>query len=217
MTNRKTDTATDYARGDWIVHPHYGVGLIKDIERISISDQENTYYRIRSDSTVFWIPVDQMDNENEQIRPITEEARFREAVEELNRSPKKMASNLNQRKSRIRSVTDANNPIETARLIRDLRERRRAKRGLNQSERQALRSLTKRFLQEWAVCRGLTLERSRDKFDELLEKHRQAANGRAETIHDDRGEHEGSSLLETLIKQDERWARWLSRQVAKSA
>jgi CarD family transcriptional regulator len=217
MTDMKTENAKSYARGDWIVHPHYGVGRIEDIERICISEQENTYYRIKSDSTVFWIPVDQMDNENEQIRPITEEACFREAVEELNKSPKKMASNLGKRKSRIRSVTHTNNPIETARLIRDLRERRRDKGGLNQSERQALRSLTKRFLQEWAVCRGLTLERSRDNFDELLEKRRQAANGRAETIHDDRGEHEGSSLLETLIKQDERWARWLSRQVAKSA
>ena len=216
MTNMKTDDAGGYARGDWIVHRHYGVGRIEGVERKCISDQEKTYYRIKSDSTVFWIPVDRMDNENEQIRPIVEEERFQEAVEALNKPPKKMASNLSKRKSRISTVTATNNPIETARLIRDLRERRRDKRGLNQTERQALRKLTKRFLQEWAVCRGLTIDRSRDRLNEMLEKQRQAANGREETIQKAREERESSSLLETLVKQDERWARWISRQVAKS-
>ncbi len=156
-----------YTRGEWIVSCYHGVGKIEAIENKQINDQENTYFRVKMVDSTIWIPFDQMDNG--QIRPITNKKRFQEAVEVLSNPPKKMASNFNKRKARFDRVIDRNLPKETARLIRDLRARRRSKKGLSQSGRRALRNLTKRFVQEWAVSRGMTLEQAEQRLDNKLE------------------------------------------------
>lgn len=208
-----TSNAESYDRGDWIVHCHLGVGQIEDVERKRISDQENTYYRVETIDSTIWIPVDQMDDEH--IRPITDKAYFQEAVEVLNNPPKEMASNLSTRKSRIKQVIVNNVPIETARLIRDLREKRRSKNGLNQSERRALRDLTKRFVQEWAVCKGLTFEQARQRFNRKLGISRKENKNQSNLNLKDGRERKQSALLNSLVKKDKRWSKWLDQKLAK--
>ena len=206
------DNTISYERGDWIVHCHHGVGQIEKVERKQISDQENTYYRIRTNDSIIWIPVDQMDDE--QIRPLSEEENFQEAVEILRKEPKKMASNLNSRKSRIKQVIIDNVPVETARLIRDLRGRRRKKKGLNQTERRALKKLTKRFVHEWAVCKDMTIEQARQRFNSRLGLKR--ATNKNQSSNDslkDRGKRKKSTLIEDLVKKDKRWAKWMNQTI----
>lgn len=210
MTNMTTNDAIDYDQGDWVVHCHHGIGQIEAIERKRIGDEENTYFRIKTADSVIWMPVDQMDSE--QFRPVADETHFKEAVEVLKKPAKRMASNLNTRKARIKQVTTDNTPEETARLIRDLRARRREKKGLNQSERRALRDLTKRFLQEWAVCRGLTMRQARRRLNRQLGRRRAATHGRAGTDRKDTVKQETSAFLEALAKRDDKWTEWLKKQ-----
>jgi RNA polymerase-interacting CarD/CdnL/TRCF family regulator len=166
--------ALDYAQGDWVVHRYHGVGQIEGIERKSISSQEKVYFRIKTADKVIWMPFDQMDSE--QIRPIMEEERFEEAVDVLEERPRAMAANFNTRKTQIKQATDNNIPKETAYLIRDLRARRRNKKGLSHVGRQALRTLTKRFVHEWAVCKNMTIKQARRKLDRKLSKRRTQIN-----------------------------------------
>lgn len=180
VTDMTMKNATSYSQGDWIVHCHHGVGQIEDIERRRVSDQENTYFRVSTADSNLWIPVDQMDD-NGKIRPVTDKECFQAAVDALNEPPRVMASGLSTRKSRIKQVVLDNMPVETARLIRDLRAKRRSSKGLNQSEWQALRGLTNRFVQEWAVCKGLTIEQARQRLNRKLDKRRATTKRRAET------------------------------------
>lgn len=208
------DNTISYERGDWIVHCHHGVGQIEKVESKRISDQENTYYRIRTNDSIIWIPVDQMDDE--QIRPLTDEENFQEAVEVLKKEPKKMASNLNSRKSRIKQVIVDNVPVETARLIRDLRGRRRSKKGLNQTERRALKKLTKRFVHEWAVCKEMTFEQARQRLNRRLSLERATNKNQSSKGKDslkDRGKQKKSTLIEDLVKKDKRWAKWMNQKI----
>lgn len=165
----------EYPVGEWIVHRDYGVGQIKKIERKSIAGRQNTYARIEMPDTTVWIPADQMDGE--QLRPLADPERFQRAVEVLTNPPKEMASNFRQRQAQISDALADNVPAETARLIRDLRARRRARGGLNKTERSALKDLSKRFVQEWAACFGLDLDQASRRFNATLRRRRGSRSG----------------------------------------
>ena len=210
-----TNEATNYDQGDWIVHCYHGIGQIEAIERKRVGDQTSTYFRIKMADSVIWLPVDQLDSE--QIRPIVSQTRFQEALEVLREPPEGMASNLNQRQARIKRVTANNMPKETARLIRDLRARRREKKGLNQTERRALRDLTKRFLQEWSVCVGLTMNQARRRLNRQLHWKRTSANSQPGSGDSKDEKLETSPFVEALARKDDKWSDWLNRQLVKGA
>lgn len=209
-----TDEVTNYAPGDWIAHCYHGIGQIEAIERRRVGDQDSAYFRIKMANNTFWIPVEQMNSD--QIRPTTGKARFQEAVEALGEPPVRMDPGLNKRRARIKRVTAENAPKETARLIRDLRARRREGKGLNQTERQALRELTKRFLQEWALCAGLTMSQARRQLNRQLHWRKQAAaQSQHETGRIDGERHQTSPLVDALARRDDKWSEWLNDQLVK--
>jgi len=210
VTTSTMKDATKYDQGDWVVHCHHGIGQIETIERKRIGKQENTYFCIKTADSVIWIPVEQMDKQH--FRPIVEETDFQEAVAILRRPPKGMASNLNTRMAHIKEVTESNVPTETARMIRDLRARRREKKGLNLSERQALRDLTKRFLQEWSVCVGLTLKQARKQLNKQLTIRRSASQNPSATGRKDDRKRESTPILDALAKRDDRWSDWFKQK-----
>lgn len=216
MIDTTANDAIDYAQGDWVVHSHHGLGQIEAIERKRIGEQENLYFCIKTADSIIWIPVDLADAQ--QFRPLAGKSHFKEAVAVLKRPPKRMASNLNRRQARIKQVIDNNIPTETAQLIRDLRARRREKKGLNQSERRALRDLTKRFLQEWSVCVGLTLKQARRQMNSQLRARQSIAPSHSGVSGEDNGEGRPSPILEALAKRDDRWSDWFKKkQIAKGA
>jgi RNA polymerase-interacting CarD/CdnL/TRCF family regulator len=164
-----------YSKGDWIVHRYYGVGQIKKIEGKNISGEENEYYRIETADSTYWMPVDQMEKDNDLIRPISTSAEIEEAIAILRRQPREMDSNHAARKSRIKRVQVKNSPAAVARLIRDLRARKRAKGTLNQAERSAFGRLKQRLAEEWAITTGINTEKAERRIDNLLSRHLTAA------------------------------------------
>jgi len=156
----------DFHKGDWIVHRQYSLGQIKRIEIKDIGGEATEYYRVESEDSIFWIPVDQMDSDF--IRPIATPQEFQKVLEELKKPSEKMASNYKKRNSRIKKVRLNNKPRSIARLIRDLRAKRRKKKGLNQTERNALKSLTDRLIKEWALVQNIRPEKAQERLEKLL-------------------------------------------------
>jgi RNA polymerase-interacting CarD/CdnL/TRCF family regulator len=156
-----------YAEGEWIVHSHFGVGQIKGVEVKSISGDETRYYRIKTTDSTFWVPLDQMNSE--VLRPLSTPEEIQRAVATLQKPPKEMSSNTKLRQSRIQSVRMGNTPGAIARLIRDLRARKRDKGILYSSERSAFRTLSERLVQEWAIVTGTKTEVIASELDSLLE------------------------------------------------
>ena len=159
-----------YLEGEWIVHSHFGVGQIKGIEVKSISGGNTRYYRIKTADSTFWVPLDQMDSE--VLRPLSTPEEIQHAIATLQNPPKEMSSNTKIRQSRIQSVRIGNTPGAIARLIRDLRARKRVKGILYSSERSAFRSLSERLVQEWAIVTDTKTEVIASELDSLLETPR---------------------------------------------
>ena len=163
-----------YRKGEWVVHQSYGVGQIQGIETRQISGEENRYYhlKLKTSSSHIWIPVAKLA---EDARPLTPPEKFQKAVAVLERPAHQMASQLNQRTRRIAEVRSQNSPTALARLLRDLWARQKERGALSQTETNALRRITQRFLGEWAVCMGLDLEAAEEKMHQRLQRGRQKA------------------------------------------
>lgn len=161
------ESSHTYTEKSWLVHAHYGIGQIAGIEVKSISGKKVQYYRIRTTDSTFWVPVNQMDGEI--MRPLSTPEEIQLAVTILQKPPKEMSADHNTRKNRIRRVQLQNIPEDIARLIRDLRARQRSKGVYNLEERNAMRSLKQRLVEEWAIVTGKKTEKIAARLDDLLD------------------------------------------------
>jgi RNA polymerase-interacting CarD/CdnL/TRCF family regulator len=154
-----------YEVGDWIVHLIYGVGQVKRLETKPIGGIDRLCYRVRTENGVFWLPIDNADNE--RVRPVAGPNRIQQAMEALQKAPQKMAANFQSRRKRIREVNLDGNLYTDLKLVRDLNARQFRK-GLNTTEQDAFDSIVKRFLQEWSISKGIEINEARQKLDSFL-------------------------------------------------
>ena len=155
-----------YSKGDWIVHSQFGIGKIKGVDIKDISGEKTEYFRIKTSSSTFWMPVNQMDSE--LLRPLSTPDEIEQAIVTLQKPAKEMSSNYKMRQNRIQIARARNTPKAIAKLIRDLRARQRDKGILNSSERSAFRSFKQRLVEEWVIVSGKKTEKIESTLDALL-------------------------------------------------
>lgn len=155
-------------KGEWIVHRYHGVGEVRGVEKKRLNGKAVSYYKVKTNDSTLWIPVDNSDTE--RIRPLATRSEFKKALKVLERPAKEMHDNHNKRKSRIRNVRKEGELIRVFRLIRDLKVRQHEKK-LNTTEQRALHRIEEQLLQEWSVCMGIEVEDARQKLEALIEEN----------------------------------------------
>jgi RNA polymerase-interacting CarD/CdnL/TRCF family regulator len=139
-----------YQRGDWIVHRHYGIGQVRGVEEKRIGDHQATYLKVKIDSSLLWLPL-KADNDG-VMRPVASAQELEQALAVLQRPPQAMNAKFKRRKALIQAMSYDSPLIAIARLVRDLRARRR-ERKLSMTEQEALKQFTNHLVAEWATCR----------------------------------------------------------------
>jgi RNA polymerase-interacting CarD/CdnL/TRCF family regulator len=145
----------EYQPGDWIVHRRYGVGQVKKIEVKPINGEDTECLRVKIKDGFYWLPVGRVDNP--RIRPVASEKHVKKAVKELTRADLTLEEDRKLWKKRIAEVKSDGNLVQISKLVRDLTLLRTTRR-LNQTEDNALKSLTERMLREWSVCADRDIE-----------------------------------------------------------
>ncbi len=192
-----------YSTGDWIVHSHYGVGQIKGIEVKSISGKETRYYKIETTNSTFWVPVDQMDSDI--LRPLSTPEEIEQAIATLERPAREMSPNYKMRQINILGAQVSNTPTAIARILRDLRARRRKKGVLNSDERSAFRNLKQRLIEEWVIVTGAKEEIVMTRLNHLLDPDREPDDGQTKPETPQKTS-EASSLSPS--SQRRKWGIW---------
>jgi CarD family transcriptional regulator len=157
-----------FKNGDWIVHPSYGVGRIKKVERKRLDGQQLEYFRVEAHETAYWIPLDGM--EESRARKVISQADFRKAVRLLENPPRQMDESYKKRRKRINEVLSEGLLRPTIRLVRDLWARNHKKR-LNDTEKGALRRIMDTLVDEWAITEGISPEEANAQLNELLDRY----------------------------------------------
>lgn len=172
-----TTTENLYEVGDWIVHLIYGVGQVKKLEIKPIGGRDRLCYRVRTNDGIFWLPADNADNE--RVRPVASPSLIQHALQIMRRAPRKMASNFQTRRKRIRKVSLDGDLNTDLKLVRDLNARQ-FKKGLNSTEQAAFDTIVKRFLQEWSLSKGIEIKEARQKLEHFLRESRKKAKQKQE-------------------------------------
>jgi RNA polymerase-interacting CarD/CdnL/TRCF family regulator len=168
-----------YKVGDWIVHLTYGVGQVKKLEKKPIGGTQQMCYHVRTNDGVFWLPVENADNE--RVRPIAGPKRIQRALNFLKRAPKKMAANFQSRRKRIKRVSLDGDLNTDLKLVRDLNARQ-FKKGLNATEQDAFNTIVKRFLQEWSLSKDIEIDEAHEMLEQFLKESRQKAKKKKESV-----------------------------------
>ncbi len=175
MSEIAAPEVSQYIPGDWVVHRKHGLGQIKSLEEKHIGEKTNTYCKIRTPNVIIWLPIEKMNED--WLRPLASRGDIEAALEVLQRAPKAMSDNLNDRKNRIKKVDSYDAPVEIARLLRDLWALKKAKKTLSQAEEAALRHFTDCFLAEWSASLDGTMEDTKEAFEALLQIGRGKGTG----------------------------------------
>jgi len=149
------------------VHRHHGVGQIKGTEVKDIGGRKNTYYRVQTDDSTFWLPLEKLDDE--MLRPLALPVEMQQALDVLSRSPRAMDANPIERKNQISKVKPNNSPVVIAKILRDLSAHNREKKQVSQSDSEALRHFTGIFLAEWSVCMNMEIGVVKQQLNDMLE------------------------------------------------
>lgn len=154
--------------GDWIVHQQHGVGQIKAIETKKIGSEERKYFRVKTDSAVYWLPIREIPD---YVRTVSSQYKFRKVLGLIRKSPQLLLNNYKERNKEI-SEKLKNATLEVkGELIRDLHARRHME-GMSLSalnERQ-LTDLRQQFLREMIVVLEIDMQSAEEKLDKALLK-----------------------------------------------
>lgn len=161
-----------YSIGDEIVHAHYGVGEVVDIEDKELGGKTTTYYVVETSDSTYWMPVDKADND--RIRPIANSKTIEDnVIEALEADPQEMASHYKNRRKRIKEVVVSGEIVAVAELVRDLTYRQYKKGSLTTIESRNLDRLRTRLVNEWSRSLGVTKRKVNDKLRKILQGHQE--------------------------------------------
>ena len=136
------------AKGDWIVHAHYGVGQIKGKENKEFEGEKETFFRVKTFNGVYWLPINNIDADH--IRPLATKYQISRALRLIRKAPENLPKDFKQRGKKISVVLKDVALYPKAQMIRDLYARKRSKQ-LNFSEGDALEKMKKIFIDEWSL------------------------------------------------------------------
>jgi RNA polymerase-interacting CarD/CdnL/TRCF family regulator len=165
------DVKVLYSIGDDIVHVHYGIGEIVDIEEKILNGKTTTYYVVKTKDSTFWIPVEEADNE--RTRPIVPPETIEDnVIEALEADPQVMASHYKKRQKRIKEVNTSGEIVATAKLVRDLAYRQVTDR-LTVTESRSFDRLKDRLITEWTRSVGITRRKVSCRIQKILQRQRE--------------------------------------------
>lgn len=144
--------------GDWVVHSHYGVGQIINVEVKPIQDIATKCYKVKTEDSTYWFPAS--GTANPRVRPIATQEIIRKVIDNLRSKASHLDTDRVYWKEKIEQVQADNDLLSISLIIRDL-SAQQVIRSLNQFERNALSSFKERLLMEWASIMHEGVERLR--------------------------------------------------------
>jgi len=154
-----------YKKGDWIVHAYYGVGQIKGMDRKAIDGVKKIYYRVKTKTMTYWLPVDNCDVKH--IRPVASKNLFTRSLKIIQKKPHKMAQDYRVREKEISEAFAACSIKSLAALIRDLYGRR-VRGKVSMREGDLLEQAKNQFINEYAVAADVDLDDARKILENAL-------------------------------------------------
>ena len=156
----------EYAKDDWLVHPSYGIGQVKMVEKKNVEGRKIEFYRVEGENVTYWLPVGEL--QASRVRRLASKKEFRKAIKLLRRTPNEMDPDHTKRRSRIKDVMATGSLRAVVRAIRDLSARDSEKR-LSDTERRSLEQFISTLVEEWAIAEEISQHEARTELRTMLD------------------------------------------------
>jgi CarD family transcriptional regulator len=157
-----------YAVGDKVVHPGYGPGVIKGIERRQVISEEKDYYiiEILTGNATLMTPVAQADRVG--LRPAMSDASIKQLLEMLSEAPDTLSEDFRERQVDIDERLKEGDVLVTARVIRDMMWYGHAN-DLTKRDTQLMQRAEELVAGELALAKGIEVKEALEKMQAILE------------------------------------------------
>jgi CarD family transcriptional regulator len=156
-----------YSLGDKVVHRSYGIGKIDAVECKPLNGVQVECFKVKTENGDYWFPTDSLDNP--RIRPVASKELVQKAIETLRSAPQGLENDQREWQEQINNVQTDGDFLAISGLVRDLSVLK-AKKKLNRTQDQALKTLENRLLREWAASSEVEVNSIRPKFQAYIKE-----------------------------------------------
>jgi len=137
-----------FEKGDWIVHPFYGIGQISGTVKKKFEGKKQIFYRVNKKDGKYLLHA--KTTTSKHIRSLSSKAEIKQALTIIKKPPAELLKDkIQRRKLFLRSVVNGSLNSE-ARLIRDLHGKSVSSK-LDYWEETRLEMVMNQFLDEWSM------------------------------------------------------------------
>lgn len=157
-----------YAVGDKVVHPGYGPGVIRDIERRQVIGEAKRYYVIdlQAGGGMLMTPVAGADDVG--LRPAISQAAAKRLLKSLTDTPNTLSEDFKERQTEIEELLKTGDVFTTAQVYRDLTWHGK-NRGLTKRDTQLLQRAEELVSAELALIRDTEVSIAAGQIQQVLE------------------------------------------------
>jgi len=159
-----------FEKGDAVVHPDYGAGIVTEVKELAfLGNGKKSYYSIEllgNPETVVMVPVRKADDVG--LRPVITESKLKQIWSVLGADPNELPSDHNKRYDRLKTKLYSGDILEIAEVLRDLAWRREEKRRLTMRGKRLYNKGMEFLSAEVAGAQDSNVEEAESEISELL-------------------------------------------------
>jgi CarD family transcriptional regulator len=157
----------NFQKGEYVVYPVHGVGLIEGIETATISGVEVKLYAISFEKDRMRLKIPVFKAKTSGLRRLCTSSRMKDALKTLQGKARIRRTMWSRRAQEYETKINSGDPIAIAEVLRDLK---RANMDTEQSysERQIYQSALERLAREVAAVEKIAEEKAVSKLEKLM-------------------------------------------------
>jgi len=167
----------EFAIGDQVIDPRYGVGEITGTEQLELVDGFTNYYVIEIPGKTIAVRVPVRKMEEVGVRPVMSKNKVTRILEVLGTVPGRLSNNYKTRQARLQEKLKTGRPLKLAEAIRDMAWRKHRS-HLTKSESGMFSDSLELLATEVALVRNMDIIQAQELLNDTLDAAI-AASGKA--------------------------------------
>ena len=157
----------NFAKGDYVVYPAHGVGMIEGVETQEISGMEIKLYAISFEKDRMRLKIPMMKAKESGLRKLCTTTRLKDALKTLKGKARVRRTMWSRRAQEYEMKINSGDPILIAEVLRDLK-RSSDDNEQSYSERQIYQSALERLAREMSAIEKISEEKATEELRKAL-------------------------------------------------
>jgi CarD family transcriptional regulator len=157
----------NFAKGDYVVYPAHGVGMIEGIETQTISGMDVKLYAINFEKDRMRLKIPTFKAKEAGLRKLCTTSRLKDALKTLKGKARVRRTMWSRRAQEYELKINSGDPIAIAEVLRDLK-RSNDDNEQSYSERQIYQSALERLAREVAAVEKTTEEKATQRLEKIM-------------------------------------------------